>query len=302
MSDNYLKNDITLSLIGYGLNRLKNLFNDKVKSPKKSTYLLFKALKTFRIVIKFFNFSKPVWGLINITGALFISWFIYGLYEGDKGSSAMSVILEPDGTLIMSTGITMDQFQTILAQGLLMAPLVSLLVSNQKEIINRYLKVFIDKEGLDCGTDLSVEGTHDNIIKKRIEYLISKAIYGDYIGCEHDKTGQYYVNFLRETLKEGYIASINNGYSHNIVLVVSGTLQMFGFVFLLAQSYYVSLSLLIISLLVIFSKQVLVFRTLAKQKLLEKFILAIEEDLKEADRDNKSKGKEFIKEMNIPSS
>jgi len=178
-----------------------------------------------------------------------------------------------------------NQLQSLISKGFFIAPLVTLMVSNQKAIVNHFSAVFFyDNENKEIEEGLD----KDNIISKKDIVFRDLMIRVFYSVAPNDRMKDY-ITFTKKIIKESLTARDGNDYKNASAMIFSGTALMLGFFMLLFGFYGTSLAFLFYSLLIILAKEILGIRSIIKRLLFARFLTRINSEKIKITPEEKSK-------------
>jgi hypothetical protein len=180
-------------------------------------------------------------------------------------------ILAGVGSYFVLGRFTIDedtQLQSLISKGFFIAPLVTLMVSNQKAIVNHFSAVlFYDEKNK--GIDVNID--KDSIVHKKDIGFRDLMIGVIYAVAPNERSNDYII-LTRRIIKESLAARDGNDYKNATAMIFSGSSLMVGFFMLLFGFFGISLTFLFYSLFIILTKEILGIRSIVKRSLFARFL------------------------------
>jgi len=166
--------------------------------------------------------------------------------------------------------------ENLISKGFFIAPLVTLMVSNQKAIVNHFSAVFFYDQK-NKGIDNTID--KDNIVHKQ-DIEIRKTMIEVVYSVSPNKRISDYIAYAKKIIKESLAIRDGNDYRNATAMIFSGSALMLGFFMLLFGFYGSALTFLFYSLLLILVKEILGIRSIFKRSLFARFLykLSIEKN------------------------
>jgi len=169
------------------------------------------------------------------------------------------------------------ELEALISKGFFIAPLVTLMVNNQKAIVNHFSAIFTydEKKGTTSFKNLdkdSIFHHKDTVIRERMIEVIYSVSSSDKI--------KMYIKFTRTILNESLAVRVGNDHINAKTMIYSGTSLMIGFFLLLFGIYGLALSFLLYSLLLILGKEILAMRSILKRYLFARYLKKLSKEKK----------------------
>jgi hypothetical protein len=163
------------------------------------------------------------------------------------------------------------ELKEMVSGGLLIAPLIGLLNAGYTSIYSLYIKVFDKNQGNDSA-DIEPRFAR---IKADLEFVRSLVYFG-----LHKEQKKEYIRFTEQTIEGSIECRKDIDYKNSVSTVIVGISILLGYLLLLANVVWLSLLMLVYLYSFLIMKQSGVFRTIFKQRRLEKMIKSIIDDYK----------------------